>query len=131
MILDTSFLLDLKDGDSDAFEKGISLYDTNVVQRIALPSVWELQYGAEYADSADEVRRVRNLLLRYPLFELDEATARRGGELPAQADRAAGGDSGIANEDALIAAVADQVDEPVLTRNGEDFEDLGVEVVTY
>lgn len=66
-----------------------------------------------------------------PLFELDEATAKRGGELLAEADRAAGRDSGIDNEDALIAAVADQVTEPVLTRNETDFERLGVDVETY
>lgn len=131
MILDTSFLLDLKDGDPNAFETAIALYDDDIVQRIALPSVWELQYGATFADSEDEIRTVRNLLLTYPLFEFDEATAKRGGELLAEADRAAGGDSGIDNEDALIAAVADQVTEPVLTRNETDFERLGVDVEQY
>lgn len=131
MILDTSFLLDLKDGNPEAFEKGIELFENDVVQRVSLPSVWELYYGVEYTESEEELRKVQNLLLMYPLFGLDEATAQRGGELLAQADRTAGGDSGIDNEDALIAAAADYVNEPVLTDNVDDFERLDVDVETY
>lgn len=131
MILDTSFLLDLKDGDPDAFETAIAFYDDDTVQRIALPSVWDLQYGASYTDSANENRTVQNLRLTYPLVELDESIAQRGGELLAQADRAAGGDSGIDTEDALTAAAAEQVTEAVLTRNERDFERLDVDIETY
>lgn len=131
MILDTTFLLDLKDGDRDAFMKAVTLYENSVVQRIALPSVWELQYGAEYTQSEEELRKVRNLLVMYPLVELTEETARLGAELLATADRAAGGDSGIDTEDALIAAVGTHSNEPVLTRNETDFTRLGVDVETY
>lgn len=31
MILDTSFLLDLKDGNQDAFEKAIEMYDNGII----------------------------------------------------------------------------------------------------
>lgn len=131
MILDTSFLLDLKDGDEDAFGRAVALYEQGTVQRVAMPSVWELHYGAAYTGSAVERRRVRNLLLMYPPVAIDEATARRGAELLADADRRAGGDSGVDTEDGLIGAVADRFDEPVLTRNGGDFERLGVAYETY
>lgn len=131
MILDTTFLRDLTDGDQDAFLKAVTLYEDNIVQRIALPSVWELQYGAEYTQSEEEVRKVRNLLVMYPLVELTEETARLGAELLAQADRDSEGESGIDTEAALIAAVGKHSNEPVLTRNEPDFSQLGVPVETY
>lgn len=131
MILDTSYLLDLKGGNQSAFEKAMALYDADIVQRVTMPSVFELYYGASYLDSADERRRVKNLLLMYPLVDLDEASARHAAELLATADRRAGGDSGIDNEDGLIGAIADRLDEPVLTNNADDFERLGVDVERY
>jgi len=131
MILDTSFLLDLKDGDAAAFDRAVALYDRGTVQRVAMPSVWELHYGAAYTDSADERRRVRNLLLMYPQVDIDRETARRGAELLANADRRADGASGVDTEDGLIGAVAAELGEPVLTDNVGDFEQLGVECETY
>ena len=59
MILDTSFLLDLKDGDHAAFERATELYETETIQRIALPSVMELHYDAAFVKSEDERRRSR------------------------------------------------------------------------
>jgi len=103
VILDTSFLLDLKDGDTDAFERVVAMYDRGTVQRVAMPSVWELHYGASYTESAEERRRVRNLLLMYPLVDIDEETARRTADLLAAADRNEGGESGVDTEDVLIA----------------------------
>lgn len=131
MILDTSFLLDLKDGDPDAFSKATELYDSGVVQRIALPSVWELHYGAAHADSDEELRKVQNLLTMYPQIELDEHLATRAAELLAAADREADGASGVDAEDALIGAVGEHLREPVLSRNATDFDRLGVDVETY
>ena len=131
MILDTSFLLDLKDGDPDAFAKATELFDEDIVQRVAIPSVMELHYGARYTSSKEELRKIRNILLMYPLVDVDERISRRAGELLADADRRAGGDSGVDNEDAVIGAVADQHDEAVLTHNVDDFEALGVDVATY
>ncbi|USZ68620.1 PIN domain-containing protein [Halorussus salilacus] len=132
MILDTSFLLDLKDGKQDAFEKATELYDSGVVQRVAIPSVMELQYVASIVQSDDEQRRVRNLLQMYPLVPVDKRTALRAGALLAEADRRYGGTSGVDNPDALIGAVAERFGEPVLTDNVDDFARLpGIEVETY
>lgn len=131
MILDTSFLLDLKDGDEAAFDRAVDLYADDVPQRVAAPSVMELHYGAAYTGSDEEPRRVRNLLLMYPLVDVDGTTARLAGELLARADRRAGGHSGVDNEDGLLAAVAELLAEPVLTANVDHFEQLGVEVETY
>lgn len=131
MILDTSFLLDLKDGDEGAFDRAVQLYDNGIVQRVAMPSVWELHYGAFYTGSEEERRRVRNLLLMYPPVVIDEEIARRGAELLANTDRREDGESGVDNEDGLIGAVGDTFGEPVLTDNVADFQKLGVEYETY
>lgn len=59
--------------------------------------------------------------------------ARRAGQLLARADTKAGGpgESGIDDIDPMIAAVADQLGDSVLTDNVEDFEKLGVGIETY
>lgn len=131
MILDTSFLLDLKDGDRGAFERGVELHEAGVMQRVAFSTATELWYGAAFTQSIEEQRRVRNLLLMYPFVAGDEETARLAGELLAAADRTEGGESGVETEDAVIAAAAKRFEEPVLTRNVDDFEKLGVAVETY
>lgn len=107
------------------------MYEQGIVQRVAMPSVWELHYGASYTDSDEERRRVRNLLLMYPPVAIDEETARRGAELLAAADRREGGNGGVDNEDGLIGAVAEAFNEPVLTDNAGDFRMLGVDHETY
>lgn len=130
MILDTSFLIDLFDGRQDAFEKGRELSTGGVVQRVPSPVVMELSYGAEFRGDKER-RNVQNALQMYPIVEQDETIARRAGQLIAQADQQADGESGIDRVDPMIAAVADINDEPVLTANVEHFEMLGVAVETY
>lgn len=130
MILDTSFLIDLFDGRNDAFEKGLELASGRAVQRVPSPVVSELAYGATFGGE-NEQRKVRNALQMYPIVEQDDRLAHRAGQLLAQADIAAGGESGIDKVDPMIAAVADRFDEPVVTANVEDFEALGVAVERY
>ncbi|MGK2230031.1 MAG: putative nucleic acid-binding protein [Methanobacteriota archaeon] len=130
MILDTSFLIDLFDGERAAFEKGVELSEVGVVQRVPSPIVTEISYGAEFGDE-EERRNVRNALRMYPVVEQDEETARNAGELLARADRKSGGESGIGWIDAMIAAFGEGYDEPVLTDNVGDFDTLGVDVETY
>lgn len=131
MILDTSYLLDLKEGQRDAFEKAVELAETDVVQRITAATARELYYGAVFSQSEEEHRIVGNLLLMYPLVPEDQDVALRAAELLAEADRRAGGDSGVDNVDGVIAAVADLKGEPVLTDDARHFETLGVRVETY
>ncbi len=130
MILDTSFLIDLFDGRQNAFEKGVELTEARIVQRVPSPVVMELSYGAAFGDEGEQ-RAVQNALQMYPIVQQDETIAHRAGNLLAQADVAAGGESGIDMIDPMIAAVADHYDEPVLTANVDDFEALGVGVEPY
>lgn len=130
MILDTSFLIDLFDGQQRAFEKGNQLSDAGTVQRVPSPVVMELSYGAAFGDE-DERRAVQNALRMYPIVEQTDRIAQRSGRLLARADIDSDGKSGIDRVDPMVAAVADRYDEPVLTANIDDFEALGVDVETY
>lgn len=130
MILDTSFLIDLFDGRQAAFDKGVELSEGQVVQRVPSPVVMELSYGVAFGDE-DEQRAVRNAVRMYPVVQQTEPIARRAGQLLADADVAAGGESGIDKVDPMVAAVGDYYDEPVLTTNVRDFEALGVAVESY
>jgi len=133
MILDTTFIISLFKQDADAFAKGNELVDDGTVQRLPAPVLYELEYGAEIGGDDAEKRAIGNLAQLYPIIEIDERLARKAGRLCAAADSAAGGvdQAGIDDIDPLIAAVADDYNEPVLTRNTEDFEQLGVAVVGY
>ena len=126
MILDTSFLLDLKDGDGAAFEKGVEIHER--IQRIVLVTVAELHFGVEYTDSEVERRRVENLLSMYLVVVPREAAARRADELRTRAAREHDRDVGTA--DAMVGAVANLHGEPVVTADVDDFEALGVDIET-
>ena len=130
MILDTSFLIDLFDGQQDAFEKGLELSEAQTVQRVPTPVVMELSYGAEFGGD-EERRNIQNALRMYPIVEQDETIAHRAGQLLARADQQADGERGIDKVDPMVAAVSDIHDEPVLTANIEHFSGLGVEVEAY
>jgi predicted nucleic acid-binding protein len=62
---------------------------------------------------------------------VDNEVARTAGSLLASADDAAGGDAGVGENDAYIAAMADILDDSVLTENTDDFERLGVSTESY
>lgn len=119
------------DGRPEAIEEGRELTNTGEVQWLPSPVVAEVYYGVAYTKSEDERRQVQNALLGYPRVDVDDEIARAASTLLANADREAGGDSGVETNDAYIGAVADVLDDAVLTANPTDFETLDVDVVTY
>lgn len=131
MILDSTYLFDLMANDADAFAKGVELVERGELQWLPTPVVAEAFYGAATARSAVSSTELRNRLLGYPRIALDEEIARLAGELLANADDRAGGESGIGWNDAHIAATAEALDDTVLTDNVADFEALGVPVESY
>jgi len=74
---------------------------------------------------------VRNRLIGYPRIDVDEEVARTAGRLLAAADDAVGGSSGVGANDAYIGAMAEIMDDAVLTENVADFEALGVATESY
>jgi predicted nucleic acid-binding protein len=133
MILDTAFLIELLRKERRAFEKGVELAENKIPQRVPSPVLYELQYGAELYGDESEKRAIGNLNRLYPIVDLNEQFARKAARLIAEADQDAGGagETGVDDVDPMVAAVADIVDEPVLTSNIDDFETLGVQTETW
>jgi predicted nucleic acid-binding protein len=131
MIIDASYLFDLMAEKPDAFDKGTELVDRGEMQWLPTPVVAEVYYGVATARSDTTEADVRNRLLAYPRVEVDEEIARTAGELLAAADDAVGGNAGVGANDAYIAAMAEVLDDTVLTDNVEDFRSLGVPVESY
>lgn len=131
MILDSSYLFDLMAEDPNAFSKGTELVENGEMQWLPTPVVAETYYGVATARSDTSEQEVRNRLLGYPRIDVDEEIARTAGKLLAEADDRAGGNAGVGPNDGYIAAMADVLDDAVLTDNAADFEALGVSVETY
>lgn len=131
MILDSSYLFDLMAEDPDAFSKGAELVEEGEMQWLPTPVIAETYYGVATARSGTTEQAVRNRLLGYPRIDVDEEVARKAGELLAVADDRVGGEAGVGPNDAYIAAMAEVLDDVVLTANVDDFKALGVPVETY
>lgn len=131
MIIDSTYLFDLMASDEDAFAKGADLVERGEMQWVPTPVVAETYYGVATTRSATSEQEVRNRLLGYPRIDVDQEVARTAGELLATADDQAGGEEGVGMNDAYIAAMAEILDDAVLTANVDDFEALGVRMEGY
>lgn len=131
MIIDSSYLFDLMAEDPDAFAKGAELVEDGEMQWLPTPVVAEAYYGVATARSDTTEQAVRNRILGYPRVDVDEEIARTAGNLLAAADDRVGGEISVGPNDAYIAAMADVLEDAVLTANVDDFEVLDVPVETY
>lgn len=125
MLLDTAFLIDLMNGDEAAVEKVREMERDLVQQRLSSMTLFELYYGIARATERERVERV---LASKPTYPADTAVMRKAGRLAGalQNDGTPVGDG-----DVIIGATAEIVEEPVLTRNVDDFERLGVDIESY
>lgn len=129
MLLDTSFLIDLMNGDADAIEKARELETELVQQRISSMTLFELYYGiARATESKAEREKVEGVLASKPIHPADTAVMRKAGRIAGELRNEG---TPVGDGDVIIAATAAVVDEPVLTRNVEDFERLDVEIESY
>lgn len=129
MLLDTSFLIDLMNGDEGAVEKAREVERDLVQQRVTSMTLYELYYGIARAEQSEAEREiVEDVLTSKPIRPADGDVMRKAGRL---AGELANDGTPVGDGDVIIGATADVVEEPVLTRNVEDFERLGVEVETY
>jgi predicted nucleic acid-binding protein len=129
VLLDTAFLIDLMNGDEGAVQKARELEQDLVQQRISSMTLFELCYGiSRAADSDAERETVERVLASKPIHPADTAVMRKAGGLSGELQNDG---TPVGDADAIIAATADVVEEPVLTRNVDDFERLGVDVETY
>ena len=129
MLLDTSFLIDLMDGDEGAVERARELESDLVQQRLSAMTLFELYYGiARATDSEAEWEKVEDVLASKPVHPADTAVMRKAGRLSGELQNDG---SPVGDGDVIIGATADVVEEPVLTRNVDDFERLDVEIEAY
>lgn len=129
MLLDTSFLIDLMNGDEGAVEKAQELETDLIQQRLSSMTLFELYYGvARSGQSKDEREKVENVLASKPIHPADTAVMRKAGRLSGELVNEG---NAVEDGDVIIGATADVVEEPVLTRNVDDFERLDVEIETY
>ena len=129
MLLDTSFLIDLMDGDPTAVEKAEEIERNLIQQRLSSMTLFELYYGVSRSDRSEQERRqVESVLASKPVHPADTAVMRKAG---AFSGRLANEGSPVDDGDVVIAATADVVGEPVLTRNVADFDRLGVDIESY
>jgi predicted nucleic acid-binding protein len=129
VLLDTSFLIDLMNGDDAAVEKARELERDLVQQRLSAMTLFELYYGiARAADSETQRETVEDVLASKPIYPADIAVMRKAGRLSGELQNDG---TPIGDGDVIIGAIADIVEEPVLTRNVADFERLDVDIETY
>lgn len=130
MILDSSFLIDLMNGDDAAVEAAHDIERSNAPQKVPTQVVYELYVGVGYAENASrEVESIRSVLRSRPIIDFTEGVAKHAGRIDGQLRREG---SRIGQGDVRIAATAIRHDEPVITGDPKDFNRIpGVEVRDY
>lgn len=129
MILDTSFLVDVLRGNEAVteWEEELGERGDGIVTAISVMELWE---GIHRTNATEEERqRIRRLLEEVTHAAFDRESAMLAGECSAAL---LGEGARIEIEDVMIAAIALQRDEPILTGNPDHFERIdGVDVETY
>ena len=130
MILDTSFLIDVMNGNAAALETVDEIESDEVPQRIPAMTLQELYIGVGMSELPEQERReIERIIEARPVVPTSAAIARKAGRIDGEL-RAAGEPIDIG--DATIGATAVVCDEPVVTGNPDHFERIsGIEVVGY
>lgn len=130
MILDTSFLIDVMNGDKSALSFAEEIESRGVPLRLPVQVLYELYVGVGYSQKQEAEReQIQSVIESYPTAETTDRIAkvagRIDGELRANGER-------VGANDVLIGATARQYQEPVVTGNPEDFERIPeVSIRTY
>ena len=130
MLADTTFLIDLMKNESSAVRKAENLSDASVSILVGTPSIFELYVGVGLTvRSAEKREKVIGILRSLPHLSLDAASASKAGMIYAQRVKEK---TKIDPEDAMLAGIAIQNNEPLLTRNRKDFAGIPeLKVETY
>ncbi|MGD0690037.1 MAG: type II toxin-antitoxin system VapC family toxin [Candidatus Bathyarchaeia archaeon] len=130
MLADTTFIIDVMRNDTSAVRKAEDLSGGSVAIMVGTPTVFELYVGVGLSvRSAEERERVLGILRSLPHLSLDVASASKAGMIYAQRVKEK---TKIDPEDAMLAGIAIQNNEPLLTRNRKDFAGIPeLKVETY
>ncbi len=122
MIVDTTFLMDVMRSDPAAVAKAKELAGESTPILVGAPSVFELYVGVSLSlKSARERERVIDVLRSLNELPLNTASASRAGLI--YGGRLNEGRK-VDPEDAMIAGIAIENNQPLLTRNVRDFEGI-------
>ncbi|MBI4143851.1 PIN domain-containing protein [Candidatus Woesearchaeota archaeon] len=130
MILETSFLIDYMKGKEQAINKMNELIKTNTPITIATPSIFELFSGLEQSSKPIvEAEKIKQVLQEQSTWPLNEESARMGGQIHGNLISKS---QEIEAIDAMIAGIATQRRETLLTRNTKHFSRVpGIKLETY
>ncbi len=119
MLADTTFIVDIMKQNADAIRRAKGLSDASISILVATPTIFELYVGVGLSvRSSEEKEKVLSVLKSLPPLSLDVASASKAGTIYAQRIREG---TKIDPEDAMLAGIAVQNNEPLLTRNRKDF----------
>ena len=119
MLADTTFLIDLMKSDSKALAKAEELETAAIPVLVGAPTIFELYVGVGLSvRSAEEREKVLEVLKSLTHLPLDQAAASRAGLIYSQRSR-----EGVQMdpEDAMLAGIAVENHETLLTRNKRHF----------
>lgn len=120
MILDTSFLLDIRHGDNGAIRLASQLDSDHVYQRVSSITIAELFAGVPRSSNPDrEQENIISVVLSKEVVPIDERIAQRAGRLHGELYNDG---TPVEMHDCLIGATAIGFEEPVVTRNVDHFE---------
>jgi tRNA(fMet)-specific endonuclease VapC len=130
MLADTTFIIDLMLNDSGAVGKAKNLADEAIPILIGTPTLFELFVGVGLSVKAEAEReKVQGAISSLTHIPLDAASASRAGLVYARRVRDG---SRIDAEDAMLAGIALENDQPILTRNKKHFSGIpGLRVEDY
>mgnify|MGYP000179116402 CR=1 FL=1 len=120
MILDTNFLIDIDANRPDAIEKAREIEDAGVPRRVPHVVVFELWTAVGKGSETEANRgKFERVLDGLPRAETTDAIVKRAGEIEGRVQAADPNDGGVGVADAVIAATAVHVGEPVVTDDGD------------
>ena len=130
MILDTAFLIDLMNGESNAFQKLNKLLKTNEPQFVTALTIFELYDGlARCTDQDKEQTKIKNILSNQIILPLGAIEAEKAGKIHGTLKKEG---KPIQAMDSMIAGIALHKKEKIMTRNVKDFSKVkGIDVETY
>jgi predicted nucleic acid-binding protein len=130
LLADTTFIIDVMKKDTGAVRKAEELSDASVSILVGTPTIFELYVGVGLSvRSAEEREKVLGILRSLPHLPLDAASASKAGLIYAQRVKEK---TKIDPEDAMLAGIAIQNNEPLLTQNRKDFAGIPeLKVETY
>jgi len=130
LLADTSFIIDLMEGDDATVAKAREIEAKGIPLIISAPTVFELHVGLSLTRRPDEEKtRILAVLESLPFLPLDYESSQAGGRIYGDKQR-----SGlmIDPEDAMIAGIAKIHHKKLLTRNLKHFQGIeGVKVEPY